>query len=71
MKEGTHFAVTTPFKLLDFKKWYNGVCRVTSNFGNTGGGGVNMLKNLFYYNLQTKITNRIALKEFIIGAIWN
>lgn len=52
MKKDTHFAVTVPFKLLDFKEQYNGVCRATSNFGNTGGERINILKNLFYYHLQ-------------------
>lgn len=32
----TYFAITVPFKLLEFKEQYNGVCKVTSNFGNTG-----------------------------------
>ena len=32
----TYFAVTVPFKLLEFKEQYNGVCKATSNFGNTG-----------------------------------
>lgn len=31
----TYFAVTVPFKLLEFKEQYNGVCNATSNFGNT------------------------------------
>lgn len=35
-KNDTYFAVTVPFKLLEFKEQYNGVCKVTSNFGNTG-----------------------------------
>lgn len=34
-KNDTYFAVTVPFKLLEFKEQYNGVCRTTSNFGNT------------------------------------
>ena len=32
----TYFAVTVPFKLTEFKEQYNGVCKATSNFGNTG-----------------------------------
>lgn len=35
-KNDTYFAMTVPFKLLEFKEQYNGVCKVTSNLGNTG-----------------------------------
>lgn len=34
-KNYTYFAMTVPFKLLEFKEQYNGVCKATSNFGNT------------------------------------
>lgn len=35
-KDATYFAVTIPLKFLAFREQYSGICKVTSNFGNTG-----------------------------------
>jgi hypothetical protein len=63
----TYFAVMVPLKFLEFKEQYNGVCKATSNFGNTGKEKAIIYSSIYYHLQLNKIKNRTVLPKWTIA----